>query len=96
VTWSGGAHFSASGFAKVGFFILGEGSFGRMTIAPDVRTDDVSFSTDAGHGADIFVCPPASYSSVDVDGTFPDDGRKACSEPVPVEETTWSHLKSLY
>ena len=47
-------------------------------------------------GPVIYVVPTAGYSSADVDGSVPDNGRKACSEAVPVEQTSWSKIKSLY
>jgi hypothetical protein len=93
VTWSGGEYYSASGFAKVGFFGVSQGSVGRLTVVGDPRIAEAQIA--AGDGT-AFNVPPAAYSSADIDGSNPDDGRKACEELVPVAEVSWGKIKSMF
>jgi len=92
VTWTGGEYTQPSGFAKIGFFAVPQGSTGRMTVMGDPRIDRAEI---AAADTQIFLVPPAAYSSADIDEST-DEGRAACREDVPVQEASWGKIKSMF
>jgi hypothetical protein len=97
VTWAGGYYDSPGeeNFAKIGYFWLVPGSFGRMLVAEDPRVDAVVL---ADANALVFELPVEGYSSADVRGDLADfDGFAACLlPPTPAEVTSWGRIKALY
>jgi hypothetical protein len=93
VTWVPVDYYSPSGFAKIGFFAIPPGSVGRLTVVADPRIGEAQI---AAGDATVFTVPPAAYSSADVDGSNPDNGRAACRDMVPVEQVTWGRIKSMF
>jgi hypothetical protein len=97
ITWAGGAYDSPGeeNFAKIGYFSLVSGSFGRMLVAEDPRIDAVVL---ADANALVFELPVEGYSSADVRGDLADfDGFAACPPPpTPTEITSWGRIKALY
>jgi hypothetical protein len=97
VTWPGSGYTQPSGFAKIGFVVLQPGSDGRVTIAPGqaglVNLASWGSPGDPPVAVDV---PGAGWSSADVAGSTPSDGRRACDEAVPVETSTWGRLKATY
>lgn len=93
-TWSGGEYMSTSGFAKVGFLVVSDGSFGTLEIVPHVTTDLVEITSGPSGGLTTIVAGEGSWGRADVDGTE-GDTYVVCAK-VPTESTTWSAIKSMY
>jgi hypothetical protein len=98
VAWPGDdGYVQTSQFAKVGFVVLQPGSDGRATIAPgSVGVRIASAGGPQGEPPVVVDVPGAGWSSADVAGSNPSDGRRACDEAVPVESSTWGRLKAVY
>ncbi len=93
ITWESGEYFQSNGFAKVGFFVVAADSFGRMTVNPDPRIGDALI---AAGDATVYPIGGEGWSSADIAGDGAGDGRRACDEATPVQNASWSAIKSLY
>jgi len=92
-TWAGGGFDSATGFAKVGFLVVADGSFGTLEIVPHVTTETVQMSSPGTDPTTIDVTD-LGWGRGDIDGTE-GDTYVVCAK-VPTATTSWSAIKSMY
>jgi hypothetical protein len=93
VTWAGGAYDSPSGFAKVGFLVIEDGSFGLLEIVDHVQAETIQLASGPMTPVEITV-GPEGRGVADVDGTL--GGSVKVCDKVPTRSTTWSAIKSMY
>jgi len=97
VTWSGGCYQSPGGNAKIGFLAVNPDNGGSIAITGDPRVAGEAIWADCA--TDLWrVCPQFLGSDDLASGTSPScgDASTGSCEVVPVRETTWGGVKSLF
>ena len=91
-TWSGGCYNPAAGNARVGFFTVGDGANGSMSVIPDPRINDTQYSD---CDTNLFSTCVQNLGSADLAGGTVPLCENDCGG-TPAEETTWGAIKSMF
>jgi len=94
-TWPGSAYDPDSGFAKVGYLVVDEGSVGPVEVTEHAIKPVVQLVS----GPPEFVTanvPPAGWSIADVDGSTGTGCRSCLIPPTPVRATSWAGVKAAF
>jgi hypothetical protein len=98
ITWGGGCYLvqeNEDGMTKIGWLTINPGATGVVTLTGDPRIDGVALAADCAATESRICAQSLGRGDASVDGT---EGLNTCGFlcAVPVAETSWGSLKSLY